>query len=187
MHHPAIDWIQDAADDGTGDVARATQGFVAAHPTGIVERDGRTIWDTGRYDFLRESPDAPASVQASLWRQARLNCVHGLFEVRPPGADGRGGVWQARGYDLSNITFVAGDTGWIVIDPLTSAETAAAGLALANEHLGERPVVAVIYTHSHIDHFAGVEGVTSAAEVEAGRCQVARPGRLPAGGGVART
>lgn len=175
MQHPGTDWITDAPDDGTGDADRATRGFVAAHPTGVIERDGRPIWDTGRYDFLRDSPEAPDSVHPSLWRQARLNCVHGLFEVRAPDADGRGGVWQARGYDLSNITFIAGDTGWIVIDPLTAAETAAAGLALANEHLGERPVVAVIYTHSHIDHFGGVEGVTTAEDVAAGRCQVLAP------------
>ena len=175
MQHPGTDWITDAPDDGTGDVERATRGFVAGHPTGVIERDGRPIWDTGRYDFLRDSPTAPDSVHPSLWRQARLNCVHGLFEVQAPDADGRGGVWQARGYDLSNITFIAGDTGWIVIDPLTAAETAAAGLALANEHLGKRPVVAVIYTHSHIDHFGGVEGVTSAEDVAAGRCQVLAP------------
>ncbi|HSP03924.1 MAG TPA: alkyl sulfatase dimerization domain-containing protein [Acidimicrobiales bacterium] len=175
MQHPGTDWITDAPDDGTGDVERAARGFVAGHPTGVIERDGRPIWDTGRYDFLRDSPTAPDSVHPSLWRQARLNCVHGLFEVQAPDADGRGGVWQARGYDLSNITFIAGDTGWIVIDPLTAAETAAAGLALANEHLGERPVVAVIYTHSHIDHFGGVEGVTSAEDVAAGRCQVLAP------------
>lgn len=175
MRHLENDWILDAADDGTGDAERATRGFIAAHPTGVIERDGRAIWDTGRYDFLRESDQAPPSVHPSLWRQARLNCVHGLFEVQAPGADGTGGVWQARGYDLSNITFVAGETGWIVIDPLTSAETAAAGLALADEHLGARPVVAVIYTHSHIDHFAGVEGVTTAEDVAAGRCRILAP------------
>ncbi len=175
MDRAANDWILDGDDDGSGDADRATRGFIAAHPTGVVERDGRTIWDTGRHDFLRDSPDAPASVHPSLWRQARLNCVHGLFEVRPPDDDGTGGVWQVRGYDLSNVTFISGSSGWIVIDPLTSAETAAAGLALADEHLGARPVVAVIYTHSHIDHFGGVEGVTSVADVAAGRCQVLAP------------
>jgi alkyl sulfatase BDS1-like metallo-beta-lactamase superfamily hydrolase len=175
MEHAMPDWILDTPDDGTGDVDRVTRGFVAAHPTGVIERDGRPIWDTGRYDFLRDESEAPDSVHPSLWRQARLNCVHGLFEVQAPDADGRRGVWQARGYDLSNITFIAGDTGWIVIDPLTAAETAAAGLALANEHLGERPVVAVIYTHSHIDHFGGVEGVTTADDVAAGRCEVLAP------------
>jgi alkyl sulfatase BDS1-like metallo-beta-lactamase superfamily hydrolase len=174
MENSDLSWITGEADP-TGDVERATRGFVAAHATGVVERDGRPIWDTSRYDFLRETASAPATVHPNLWRQARLNCVHGLFEVRSPGSDGRGGVWQVRGYDLSNVTFVAGDTGWIVIDPLTAAETAAAALALVDEHLGERPVVAVIYTHSHVDHFGGVEGVTSAADVAAGRCQVLAP------------
>ncbi len=160
-------------DDDT-DFERATRGMVAQHPTGMIGGD-RPVWDVHRHDFVRDAPEPPDTVNPSLWRQARLNCIHGLFEVAAPADDGRGGVWQARGYDLSNITFVAGDTGWIVIDPLTSAETAAAGLALADEHLGARPVVAVIYTHSHIDHFAGVLGVTSQADVDAGRCRVIAP------------
>lgn len=97
----------------------------------------------------------------SLWRQARLNCLHGLYLV----ADG---IWQARGYDLSNITFIAGETGWIIIDPLTTPETARASLELANQVLGERKVVAVIYTHSHVDHYGGVEGVVTREAVNAG-------------------
>lgn len=175
MERSELAWITGAGPDPTGDVERATRGFVAAHPTGVVERDGRPVWDVGRYDFLRAEPEAPGTVHPNLWRQARLNSVHGLFEVRPADADGRGGVWQVRGYDLSNVTFIAGDTGWIVVDPLTAAETAAAARSLVEEHLGARPVVAVIYTHSHIDHFGGVEGVTSAADVAAGRCQVLAP------------
>ncbi len=154
-------------DDAT-DFERARRGLVATHPTGVIDRNGSPVWDLGRHDFVRETETAPDTVNPSLWRQARLNCIHGLFEVVP-------GVWQARGYDLSNITFLAGDTGWVIIDPLTSVETAAASLALANEHLGERPVVAVIYTHSHIDHFAGVLGVTSVDDVEAGRCRIIAP------------
>jgi len=175
MARSELAWITGAGPDRTGDVERATRGFLAAHPTGVVERDGRPIWDVGRYDFLRSAPEAPSTVHPNLWRQARLNCVHGLFEVRPPDDDGRGGVWQVRGYDLSNVTFIAGDSGWIVVDPLTAAETAAAARALVEEHLGARPVVAVIYTHSHVDHFGGVEGVTTAADVAAGRCQVLAP------------
>ena len=95
-------------------------------------------------------------------------CSSDLFEVAP-------GVWQARGYDISNITFIAGDTGWIVIDPLTAEPCAKACLDLANAHLGERPVVAVIYTHSHTDHFGGVLGVTTQADVDAGRCRIIAP------------
>ena len=113
-------------------------------------------------------PSVPESVNPSLWRQAQLNAIHGLFEVQP-------GVWQARGYDISNITFIEGDNGWLVIDPLTTEGTAAACLALANEHLGERPVTAVIYTHSHVDHYGGVHGVVDAADVAAGRVPIVAP------------
>ncbi len=154
------------ADDA--DLARATRGLVAEHPTGTVSRGMLAVWDIHKHDFLREQPEAPDTVNPSLWRQARLNCVHGLFEVTDR-------VWQVRGYDISNVTFIAGDTGWIVIDPLTSVEMAATALELANEHLGERPVVAVIYTHSHLDHFAGVHGVTTQDDVDAGRCRIIAP------------
>jgi alkyl sulfatase BDS1-like metallo-beta-lactamase superfamily hydrolase len=150
------------------DVERANRGLVARHPTGVIDGPLFPVWDVQQYDFLRESPDAPDTVNPSLWRQARLNCIHGLFQVSDT-------VWQVRGYDISNITFIAGDTGWIVIDPLTSCETAAASLQLADEHLGERPVVAVIYTHSHLDHFAGVLGVTSHEDVASGRCRIVAP------------
>jgi alkyl sulfatase BDS1-like metallo-beta-lactamase superfamily hydrolase len=150
------------------DFTRINRGLIAQIPTGqVMTPSGTTIWDITRYDFLAD-PTSPDTVNPSLWRQARLNVVHGLFEVAP-------GVWQARGYDISNVTFIAGTTGWVVIDPLTSEDCARACLALANEHLGERPVTAVIYTHSHADHFGGVFGVTTQADVDAGRCQVIAP------------
>lgn len=116
----------------------------------IAAGDGSTAWDTSGYAF--EQGDAPASVNPSLWRQAQLNNIRGLFEV----ADG---IYQVRGYDLSNMTLIRGQRGWIVVDPLTSTETAAAALALARQHLDPRPVTAVILTHSHIDHFGGVAAV----------------------------
>lgn len=147
---------------------RATRGLVARHPTGVIEQQGRVVFDVHRHDFVAAGDGAPDTVHPSLWRQAQLNAVHGLFEVAP-------GVWQARGYDLSNITFVAGDTGWVVIDPLTVEPCARACLDLANAHLGSRPVVAVLYTHSHTDHFGGVLGVTTQADVDAGRCRVIAP------------
>lgn len=150
------------------DFERASRGLIAQHPTGTIGGRGLPAWDIHRHDFIRESDLSPDTVNPSLWRQARLNCIHGLFAVTDR-------VWQVRGYDISNITFIAGDTGWIVIDPLTSCETAAAALALADDHLGARPVVAVIYTHSHLDHFAGVLGVTTEADVAAGRCRVIAP------------
>ena len=149
------------------DFDRARRGWLASIPGGLVVDDqGRRVSDISRYEFLQD--DAPDSVHPSLWRHAQLNSHHGLFEVAE-------GVWQVRGYDISNITFVEGRTGWIVIDPLTVEFTARAAYRLVTEHLGPRPVVAVIYTHSHADHFGGVYGVTSDDDVAAGRCRVIAP------------
>ena len=150
------------------DFERAERGLVAQHPTGIIQGDFGEAWNINKYDFIQRGSTNPDTVHPSLWRQAQLNNIHGLFEVAP-------GVWQARSYDISNITFIAGDTGWVIIDPLTSTATARDCLALANEHLGERPVTAVIYTHSHLDHFGGVLGVTTQADVDAGRCRIIAP------------
>jgi len=150
------------------DFDRASRGLIATHPTGIIESPFGRVWDLTRYEFIERGSTNPDTVHPSLWRQAQLNAIHGLFEVAP-------GIWQARGYDISNVTFIAGDTGWIVIDPLTAEYTARACLDLANEHLGERPVVAVIYTHSHADHFGGVLGVTTREAVAAGDCRVIAP------------
>ncbi len=124
------------------------------------------VWDNDSYGFLEG--DAPETVNPSLWRQSRLAAIHGLFEVVP-------GIYQARGLDLSNVTFVEGETGVLVIDPLISIETAAAALALYRRHRGDRPVVGVVYTHSHVDHFGGVKGVTTQEDVDAGRCVVIAP------------
>ena len=152
-----------------GDFERATRGFIASLPTGRVESaDGRMVADVNRYNFIRENEKAPETVNPSLWRHARLNANHGLFEV----ADG---VWQVRGYDISNITFIKGTEGWVVIDPLTTEATARASYDLITAQLGHRPVTAVIYTHSHADHFGGVLGVTTQAEVDAGTCRVIAP------------
>jgi len=117
------------------DFHRAERGLIAQHPTGAIDTDYGVVWDINRYAFIQRGSDNPPTVNPSLWRQAQLNGIHGLFEV----ADG---VWQARGYDISNITFIAGATGWIVIDPLTAEPCAHACLQLANAQLGERPVVA---------------------------------------------
>src|SRR4029450_12457200 len=95
------------------DFARASRGLVAQHPTGRIEGPFGAAWDVARYAFLDGDAPAPDTVNPSLWRQARLNSLHGLFEVAP-------GLWQARGYDISNVSFIAGDEGWVVIDPLTS-------------------------------------------------------------------
>jgi alkyl sulfatase BDS1-like metallo-beta-lactamase superfamily hydrolase len=151
------------------DFEESRRGFMAAPPyTQIKSADGSVAWDFTRYAFL-DPPQPFDSIHPSLQRQAILNAQYGLYEVVP------GHVWQVRGFDISNITFVRGDTGWIVFDPLVSKETAAAALAFANGKLGARPVVAVIYSHSHIDHFGGVRGVIDDADVRAGKVQVIAP------------
>jgi alkyl sulfatase BDS1-like metallo-beta-lactamase superfamily hydrolase len=134
----------------------------------ITDTQGRKVIDTASYDFLRDGRECPETVNPHLWRHATLNAHHGLFEVAP-------NVWQVRGYDISNITFIKGATGWVVIDPLTADSTAQASLELLSQHVERLPVSAVIYTHSHADHFGGVLGVTTMADVESGRCQIIAP------------
>lgn len=151
----------------TADFDDAERGFLGALEPGVVRAaDGRVVWNNDSYAFI--SGEAPNTVNPSLWRQSSLVAKQGLFEVVE-------GIYQVRGLDLSNITFVEGDTGVIVIDPLISTETAAAALGLYRTHRGERPVVAIIYTHSHVDHFGGVFGVASQAEVDAGTIAVIAP------------
>jgi alkyl sulfatase BDS1-like metallo-beta-lactamase superfamily hydrolase len=155
--------------DDERDFAEARRGFLAAPAyRQILAKDGHVAWNIGSYDFLLEGADFD-SIHPSLQRQALLNMEYGLFEVVPDR------IYQVRGFDLANISFIKSDTGWIVFDPLTCAETAAAALALANEHLGERPVVAVVYSHSHGDHFGGVRGVVDAADVASGKVPVIAP------------
>ena len=166
--HTAAVTSQHPEIQGFGDFERATRGLVAQHPTGVIEAYGVVVVDINRYSFIEGGKPNPDTVHPALWRQAQLNAIHGLFEVAP-------GVWQARGYDISNITFIEGDTGWIIIDPLTVAPTARACLDLANSSLGHRRVSAVIYTHSHTDHFGGVLGVVTAEQVAAGKCRVIAP------------
>lgn len=157
--------------DDTRDFEDADRGFIAAlDPCVIKAADGRVVWDNDVYAFL--DGDAPTTVHPSLWRQSRLVAKQGLYEVVKAGD---AGIYQVRGFDLSNITFVEGDTGIIVIDPLVSTEVAAAALALYREHRGNRTVTAVIYTHSHVDHFGGVLGVTTQADVDAGTVAVLAP------------
>ncbi|MGH3723917.1 MAG: alkyl/aryl-sulfatase [Mycobacterium sp.] len=145
----------------------ADRGFIAALEPGVVkDASGKVLWDNDSYEFLRGS--CPASVHPSLWRQCGLNIKQGLFQVTE-------GIYQVRGLDLSNMTLVEGKTGVVVIDPLVSAETAAAALGLYRRHRGDRPVTGLIYTHSHVDHFGGALGVTTIEDVEAGRCPVIAP------------
>ncbi len=147
----------------------ARRGFIASLDPLTIPRDGarRPAYDLSAMGFLAD--DCPDTVNPSLWRQAQLNALHnGLFEVTD-------GIYQVRSFDIANMTLIRGNTGWIVVDPLTCNESAAAALALANAHLGEREVVAVIHTHSHVDHFAGVLGVVRAEDVASGRVTVVAP------------
>ena len=150
------------------DFVRARRGLLAQlDPPKITRGEDRAaVWDLQQFSFLAQEP--PDSVHQSLWRQARLNAIHGLFEVCD-------GIYQVRGYDLSNITFVQSNTGWIVIDPLTVAETAAAARQLVDDHLGVRPIVAIIYTHSHVDHYGGVRGIVTDDEVASAAVRIIAP------------
>ncbi len=134
----------------------------------MIKNDkGGVAWDLGRYDFLLQGRDFD-SIHPSLQRQAILNMSFGLYEVTP-------GIYQVRGYDLAVISFIKGKTGWIIIDPLTVKETSRAALKFVNEKLGPRPVVAVIISHSHADHFGGIRGVVSDADLKAGKVQILAP------------
>jgi len=137
--------------DDPADFEDARRGFIARREDPVIRTaEGAEVWNLERFAFVQG--DAPASVNPSLWRQAKLNGMAGLYEVQD-------GIYQVRGYDLSNMTFVAGDTGWVVIDPGTTMETGRAALELVNQQRGPRPVTGLVYTHSHIDHFGGARGV----------------------------
>jgi alkyl sulfatase BDS1-like metallo-beta-lactamase superfamily hydrolase len=148
----------------------AQRGFIATiDPMKIphARASSRAAFDLSQMEFLSE--EAPDTVNPSLWRQAQLNAQHhGLYEVCD-------GIYQVRSFDIANMTLIRGETGWIVIDPLTSSETSSAALALANQHLGDRPVVAIIHTHSHADHFAGVMGVITPEQIESGEIPIIAP------------
>lgn len=144
----------------------AKRGFIA-RPTGqIKSATGEVIWDFDSFNFIEGK--APETVNPSLWRQATLNNNVGLFKV----ADR---IYQLRGFDLANITLIEGSTGWIVVDPLTSTETAAAAMAFARQHLGDKPVSGVLLTHSHVDHFGGALGVITPEEVVSRKVPVVAP------------
>ncbi|WP_374347566.1 alkyl/aryl-sulfatase [Phenylobacterium sp.] len=159
------------AEDGV-DFERARRGFIDTLPDARVETArGGVAWDLSPFDFQGGGAPAPDTVNPSLWRLAQLNLNHGLYKVTE-------GIYQVRGFDLSNITFVEGNEGFIVVDPLTSAEPAAAALALMRKHRGDKPVSAVIYTHSHVDHYGGVKGVLTDADIAAGARIIAPEGFL---------
>ena len=155
--------------DDQRDFEESRRGFIAEPDSRqILAANGRVVWDMTRYDFLLEDTDFD-SIHPSLQRQATLNMNFGLYEVVPDF------IYQVRGFDLANMTIVRGESGWILFDVLLTSQTAAAALRLVNEQLGELPVRAVVYSHSHIDHFGGVRGVISEQDVESGAVQVIAP------------
>ncbi|HYW90942.1 MAG TPA: alkyl sulfatase dimerization domain-containing protein [Gammaproteobacteria bacterium] len=155
-----------AADDRR-DFDFAERGFIAtrADPR-ILRDDGRAAFDLAAYEFVRG--EAPSTVNPSLWRQARILTRHGLFRVTDR-------VYQVRGFDVSTVSFIDAGEGWIVVDPLTTVEVARAALELLAEHVADKPVLAMIYSHSHVDHYGGAAGVVDRREVEAGRVKVIAP------------
>ena len=155
------------ADDR--DFEESRRGFIAEPDyRQITAENGRVVWDMSRYDFLLNSQTYD-SIHPSLQRQATLNMNYGLYEIVPDF------MYQVRGFDLANMTLVMGDSGWLIFDVLLSSQTANAALSLANQHLGERPVKAVVYSHSHIDHFGGIRGVVDEAQVTEGVVQIIAP------------
>lgn len=145
----------------------ATRGLIEAPESlEIKDASGKLVWSQDAYAFVEG--DAPDTANPSLWRNTQLNHAYGLFEVMD-------GIYQVRGYDVSNITFVAGDTGWIVFDPLMCVECAQAAFALVTKHLGERPIMAVIMSHSHVDHYGGIKGIISEEEVAARNVAIIAP------------
>jgi alkyl sulfatase BDS1-like metallo-beta-lactamase superfamily hydrolase len=163
---------QQAAALGTpkeneAEIEFASRGFIGTRADPLIKaQDGKIVWNLAAYDFV--AGEAPATVHPSLWRHMKLLRKHGLYKV----ADG---VWQVRGFDLSNMTVIAGKTGWIIVDPLTTTEVAAAAMQLVNDRLGSRPIKAIIYSHSHGDHYGGVRGIVDQADVDAGRVSVIAP------------
>ncbi len=145
----------------------ASRGLIATIDGGVIKDDqGRVVWDMSRYDFLKGA--APATVNPSLWRQAKLNAIHGLFEIKD-------GLYQVRGYDIAVMTVIRGEEGWIVVDPLGSKETAKATFALVERELGDRPITAVLFTHSHADHFGGVRGIVTDEDIAQERVRIIAP------------
>jgi alkyl sulfatase BDS1-like metallo-beta-lactamase superfamily hydrolase len=155
-----------AADDRK-DFDFAERGFIATRRDPVIPRDGGGVaFDLSAYNFL--DGEAVETTNPSLWRQAQILTKHGLFKVMDR-------IYQVRGFDTSTVSFIDAGAGWIVVDPLTSVEAARAAFELVTEHVARKPVLSVIYSHSHADHYGGVGGVTSAAEVASGAVSIIAP------------
>ncbi len=147
----------------------ARRGLIASEPVvDIRTAEGQTVWEMQGYQFLGPGKPSPETVHPGLWHHAQRTAIHGLFKVTDH-------IYQVRGYDISVITFIEGRTGYIIVDPLISMESAKAATDLAFKHLPRKPIVAVIYTHNHIDHWGGVKGIISEEDVKAGKVRVIAP------------
>lgn len=154
------------AEDGL-DLQEAERGLIAREASlTVTNSEGGEVYSASGYDFTQGN--YPDSVHPGLWRQAKLNSLHGLYKVTD-------GIYQLRGYDLAVMSLIESRNGWIVVDPLTSRETASRAMAFARQHLGNKPVVAIIFTHSHVDHFGGALAIASPEEVAAGKVRVIAP------------
>ena len=159
--------VEELPFDDTRSFDECRKGLIAGDPDlRVHDPEGNIIWNQPAYEFI--TGDAPDSVNPSLWRQAKLNSIHGLFKVTDD-------IYQLRGFCLSNMTIIEGNTGWIIIDPLTTKETSMRAFSFAKTHLKEKPVVAMIFTHSHIDHFGGALGILSAEEVKKNNVRIVVP------------
>ena len=139
------------------DFENAKRGLIAKAPVNKLNNArGTEIWNAAAYDFVKG--EAPDTVNPSLWRQAKLNSIRGLFEVEK-------GLYQLRGFDLANMSLIKSDNGWIVVDPLTTLETSRVAMDFAEEHLGPINITGVIFTHSHVDHFGGILALLNAEQV----------------------
>tara|TARA_Y100000590_G_scaffold116958_1_gene133563 strand:+ start:3681 stop:5603 length:1923 start_codon:yes stop_codon:yes gene_type:complete len=157
-------------DDGT-DAANVARGFIATRDNPVIEKHEPNAWQPISWDLSKSNfvkGESPETVNPSLWRQAGLNAQHGLYEICED-------FYQVRGFDTSNATFIRGNTGWIVIDPLTTAETAAAAYELVTENLGFSEISAVIYTHSHLDHYGGILGMLERSRIEEENIPIVAP------------
>lgn len=155
--------------DDTSDFDDAKRGLIAPLPADVIQGPGgNPIWNPQQYGFIAEGAETPATVNPSLWRQSQLINISGLFEVTE-------GLYQVRNYDLSNMTIIEGTEGITIVDPLVSAETAKAALDLYRQHRGDKPLKAVIYTHSHVDHYGGVRGIVEEADVASGAVKIYAP------------
>ncbi len=149
------------------DFEDASKGLIAKAPSvPIKDSEGTVVWDASNYDYIQG--EAPATVNPSLWRQSKLNMHRGLYKVDD-------GIYQLRGFDLANISIIEGDSGWIVVDPLTTEATAREAIAFAREHLGDKPISAILFTHSHIDHFGGAFGLMNMEQAKGNNVKIVAP------------